>query len=160
GSALEHDVGDAGGVQCVDDLAQRLGLLATVRAAPQQGRTELPPRRGRPVDADGVGVLPDERREPVILGSLRQTAPVADARRGIREARPALLGQRRARARAQERRQRVIHRSGCRRASRTRALYPFTWAAKNSSVRVQASFAAASSYRGVVSLWKPCCVPG
>src|SRR5262249_18538161 len=30
---------------------------------------------------------------------------------------------------------------------------------KNSRLRIQASLAEASSYRGVVSLWKPCCLP-
>jgi hypothetical protein len=36
---------------------------------------------------------------------------------------------------------------------------PLKFLLKNSTVRCQASLAAASSYRGVVSLWKPCCAP-
>jgi hypothetical protein len=36
---------------------------------------------------------------------------------------------------------------------------PLRFLLKNSTVRCHASLAAASSYRGVVSLWKPCCVP-
>ena len=40
------------------------------------------------------------------------------------------------------------------------ASQPRTCLLKKSRVRCQASFAAASSYRGVVSLLNPCCVPG